>query len=265
MSTVEICNGHLHYEAAGDGRPVVFLHAGGLTSAQWDAELARFSAHHKVIRYDARGHGDSSDAVPTQPYTHAYDLRELLDALDIERAMLVGCSMGSRTAIDFALTCPERVEALVLTSPGISGMNQRDPFVLTLNERIAEAIGGGDHELALELVIQMLVDGPKREPEDVDPAVRAHCRVMFLATGTKHPGNNPVSYELDAIPRVHEIAAPILVITGELDYLDIHGVADHVARHAMDARKVVVPGAGHMLNLDRPDRFAELLTEFLSR
>ncbi|GAA4534472.1 alpha/beta fold hydrolase [Amycolatopsis samaneae] len=265
MSTIEICNGFLSYEVQGDGHPVVFLHAGGLASGQWDAEFARFSARHKVIRYDARGHGDSSDAVPAQPYTHAYDLRELLDALEIVRATLVGCSLGSRTAIDFALTHPERVEALVLTSPGISGMTQHDPFTLALAEKIKAAIREGAGELVVEYLLQMLVDGPHRKPEQVDPAVRARCRDLFVATGTKHPGTQPVSYELNAIPRVHEITAPTLVVSGELDTLDILGVADHLAHHAVNARKAVVPEAAHMLNLDQPERFAELLADFLDR
>ncbi|WP_410597648.1 alpha/beta fold hydrolase [Amycolatopsis sp. lyj-23] len=106
----------------------MFLHPGGFSRQVWDEQVDRFAASHRVVRSDARGHGDSPGPVPG--FSHHDDLRQLLDALGIESAVLVGSSLGSRTAADFALVHPNRVDGLVLTSPGLSGMVERDPFTL---------------------------------------------------------------------------------------------------------------------------------------
>ncbi|MEC3979976.1 alpha/beta fold hydrolase [Amycolatopsis sp. H20-H5] len=126
--TIAIDNGELSYEIRGAGSPVILLHAGALNGGMWDHEMDWLSERNSVVRYDARGYGASSE--PSGPFTMRHDLRELLDALDFPKATLVGLSMGSRTSIDFALTYPERVEALFLCSPGISGMTFRDPGIL---------------------------------------------------------------------------------------------------------------------------------------
>src|SRR5690242_20005538 len=93
---LDLGDGTLSYKEGGRGRPVVFLHPGGFGGAVWDEQVNRFAAHHRVVRYDARGHGDSSE--PPAGFSHHEDLRRLLDALAIDRAVLVGCSLGSRTA-----------------------------------------------------------------------------------------------------------------------------------------------------------------------
>src|SRR3954471_11898478 len=113
------------------------MHSGVMSSRMWDREFELLTVDHTVIRFDARNHGLSTTA--TKPYAHYDDLRLLLDGLGIERASLVGVSLGARTAVDFALTWPDRVERLMLNSPGVSGMTHRDPFVLDQEERLRAA------------------------------------------------------------------------------------------------------------------------------
>ncbi|WP_328454935.1 alpha/beta fold hydrolase [Amycolatopsis sp. NBC_00438] len=258
---IELADGHLSYEERGEGPPVVFLHAGGMTRAMWAEQFTRFAGAHRVIRYDARGSGGSSD--PSGPFSHREDLKQLLDALAVERPVLVGCSLGSRVFLDFALAYPDRAAGLFLSSPGISGMEFQDPFVLRLLAEAGAAARSGDGAAVLECVLRLWVDGPHRTPAEVDPAVRRVCRDMLVDNfGQGHGAPDP-GIELSAIGRVAEIRTRTLVVTGDLDSSDIFAVADLVEGAAPHANRARVPGAAHMVNLEQPGRFGELLEEFL--
>jgi pimeloyl-ACP methyl ester carboxylesterase len=259
---IDLGDGHLSYEERGEGSPVVFLHAGGMTRAMWEEQFTRFARDHRVIRYDARGAGGSSD--PAGPFSHREDLKKLLDALAVERPILVGCSLGSRVFLDFALAYPDRAAGLFLSSPGISGMEFRDPYVLRLLAEAGAAVRSGDGAAVLECVLRLWVDGPHRAPAEVDPAVRQLCRDMLVANFSQGHGAPEPGAELGAIGRVPELGTRALVVTGDLDSTDILAVADLVEREAPHARRVRVPGAAHMVNLEQPARFGELLEEFLA-
>ena len=112
--------GVLRYEHTGDGQPVVLIQGANLPMEMWDAQVEYFAPQFHVVRYDVRGFGGSAprDQVPYQSHS---DLLALLDHLRIERAHLVGLSLGGRIAVDFALTYPNRVRSLVLAGPGLSG------------------------------------------------------------------------------------------------------------------------------------------------
>lgn len=252
---ITVDNGEIHYEIAGSGSPVVLLHLGSLSSAIWDREFELLAAGHTVVRYDARNHGQSSTA--TEPYSNHDDLRRLLDGLGIDRASLVGQSLGSRTSVDFALTWPDRVDRLVLGSPGVSGMSFQDPFILNQLGLMRAATDGAGVVGAL---LRMWVDGPHRTPEQLDPELRAFCARITAETVTRH-GNGwrlpPI--EATAIDRLAELAAPITVVLGDLDSSDIAEVARRIVGEAKNAELVTVPNAGHAVNLEQPDRFGEIL------
>ncbi|MEX2204105.1 MAG: alpha/beta fold hydrolase [Actinomycetota bacterium] len=91
---VEINGGRLEFDVAGDGPPVVFLHPGLWDRRTWDDQFGLFSKTYRVVRYDARGYGRSSRPEPGYPYSHVEDLAAVMDAAPVDRAALVGCSMG---------------------------------------------------------------------------------------------------------------------------------------------------------------------------
>lgn len=114
---VAVDGGSLHFEAVGRGEPVVLLHGGGVDLRMWEPQVGPLATGFRVIRYDARGHGRST--APMGPFSQEEDLRRVLDHLGVQRANLVGLSMGAGAALDFASAHPERVSRLVLVS--ISG------------------------------------------------------------------------------------------------------------------------------------------------
>lgn len=259
---IQIDDGELSYEIRGEGSPVVLLHGGALDGRTWDGQVALLEKHHTVIRYDARGHGQSS--TPTKPFAHYEDLQQLLACLGIPQASLVGLSMGSRTSIDFALAHPDLVDKLLLVAPGISGMTFRDPFILDQLKKLAEAGAAGDLAQAVECFLRMWVDGPRRAPEEIDQGIRELCHELITDTVTRHgAAGQSLMTELGAIDRTDELRARILVLVGDLDSSDIHGVVDLVDREAPHARKLVIPGVAHMVNLERPQAFNRVLLRFL--
>lgn len=181
---VQVENGEVAYEVRGEGDPVILLHGGMLDSRMWDAEMSALARHRTAIRYDARGHGDSS--TPTARFKHYEDLRELMTALGLPRASVVGLSGGGRIAVDFALTYPDLVENLVLVATGLSSMVTKDPFVLEQNKKLEEAGAQGDLPAAIECILRMWVDGPRRAPTEVDQRVRLLCREMYTQTIVRH-------------------------------------------------------------------------------
>ena len=112
--TLPVSGGQLYYEVQGEGPPLVLLHAGGMDSKMWDAQFNDLSQQFRVVRYDLRGFGRSS--IPEQSFYPVDDLYQLMQHLGLKRASLIGLSMGSGVALNFALEYPEMVEKLVLVS-----------------------------------------------------------------------------------------------------------------------------------------------------
>ena len=106
-------------------------------------------------------------------------------------------------------------------------------------------------------------DGPKRTPQQVDPVVRERVRLMALETLTKPGAGRGDLKEMDAAGRLGELRVPLLAIVGDLDMSDIHEIVDQLVAKVPGARKVVIAGAGHMVNLEQPTEFNRTLMEFL--
>lgn len=254
----DIDGGQLHYEVAGAGRPVVFLHGGFLTHEMWDEQFALLAKTHRVVRYDARGHGQSSGA--TTDYRPYEDLRQLLDFLDIDSATLVGNSLGGRISVDFALTYPERTAALLTVAGGVSGMQIRDPVIIELTQQLGtvESIADG-----VEIFLRMWVDGPRRAPDQVDAKVRESCGRMATETATRHNVMATFQFmrEVHAIDKLDQLTPPVLATIGDADSADVEDIAEQLGKRG---RKKVIRGAGHMINLEQPEIFNRILLEFLN-
>ena len=259
MSTIHVNGVEFYTEQAGDGPRVVLIHAGIADSRMWNGQFDALAAGHTVLRYDLRGFGRTPPA--PGPFNHTDDLRALLDHLGWTRVTLVGCSLGSRTALDFALAHPERVERLVLTSPAVSGLRYDGPPPRQAAELDA-ADEAGDRARVNELEMQIWVDGPRRRPDEVDPAVRALAADMN-AIALANEGIGQEQRPLSAAERLGEVSAPVLVVAGELDAARTLAAAEALLARLPHARRVTLANAAHLPNMEQPEVFNAAVLAFL--
>jgi pimeloyl-ACP methyl ester carboxylesterase len=254
----------LYYEETGKGEPLILIHGGLLDRRMWDGQFELFSRWSRVIRYDNRNHGLSRGLPDT--FSYHEDLNRLMEALGIQRARLVGFSLGGAIAIDFALTHPEKVSALVLVSSGLSGYEFRDSTLKANEKRQADAAARKDMNAYVEYFQRSWTDGPRRTPEQVNRDVRQKVRDMCKATLSKpEPDNTTAPLEPPALGRLSSIHIPTLFVLGDLDMPGIQDIAGLVLKAIPGSRKVVIRGAAHMVNMEKPEEFNEVVGEFLSR
>jgi pimeloyl-ACP methyl ester carboxylesterase len=204
------------------------------------------------MAYDCRGFGRSS--CPTGPYNHADDLHSLLRHLGVSSAHLVGLSMGGRIALGYALRRPDRVASLAVIGSDVGGYRHRidwEPAVERCGLAAARA-AWLRHEL---------FDTVRHDPW-AWPLVR---RMVADYSGWhwRHPDvRSPV--DTDTRLRLAEITAPTTVVVGQHDLPDFHEVAALLVSGLPQARRVLVPGAGHLVNLEQPTTCNGILAGHLS-
>jgi 3-oxoadipate enol-lactonase len=251
--------GSLHWEAAGLGEEwVVMLHGSGLDLRQWDDEFEWLRKRHLVLRFDQRGHGRSP--APIEPFAPHEDLRELLDRRGIGKALLVGHSNGGRVAIDFALLHPERVAGLFLLAPGLSGWSADQAELDAWLQPILAAVEQGDRERVLELWLSSPSFKAARENPDAEPKLE---RLMRDNLGTWFQEPNELPLEPPAAERLSELLVPVRVLIGRRDAPEFLRIAEAIGAHVPSAQIVWVEGAGHALNLERPEVVRRELERFL--
>ncbi|HEX8147329.1 MAG TPA: alpha/beta hydrolase [Pyrinomonadaceae bacterium] len=257
--TAEVDGASLHFELAGEGRPLVLLHAGICDGRMWDGQFDALAERRRVVRYDRRGFGRTTQGAGA--FSHAEDLDGLLGHLNLGRVTLVGCSQGAKIALDFALMRPDVVEALVLVAPAVSGYTYR-AAPPPQYEEIERADAAGDVGRVNELELQIWVDGPRRLPGEVDRGVRELVREMNLAALNASAGEELPS-GVEAAGRLCEVRAPTLVVVGDLDTPQTLEAADALARGIHGARLEVISGTAHLPNMERPEEFNRVLLGFL--
>jgi 3-oxoadipate enol-lactonase len=254
---VPIGEGRIWYAERGAGPAVVLIHGGNLDSRMWDRQVQALAPSFRVIRYDVRPYGRSS--APTAPYHAVDDLRALLDHLKIERAHLVGLSLGGRIAIDFSLRYPARADRVVVSGPGLTGFQWSPDEAF---KPMAEAARQGNLDKAVELWLRH----PYMAPAMSNPALANEIRQ--IAHGNEHIWKLTDYERFDSPPamqRLAEIKVPLLVLVGERDVPDIHAIVKLLEDRVKGARVIRIPRVGHMLNMEAPDEFNRLIREFLSR
>jgi 3-oxoadipate enol-lactonase len=256
--------GRLHYEIAGEGPVVTFLHPGLWDMRTWDREVGTFAeAGFRVLRYDARGYGESSRPESGVTYSHVQDLSELLDATEVTQTAIVGCSMGGGTELEFSLEHPERVWALVLVAsalPGFEPTEEEEEWDAQVEGPIEAAVEAGDLARAQELELEVWASLGTDDPSG--------ARIRDIAFENLHvlEMDESGAWRLDPPParRLGEYDVPTLVLDAEHDPPYMHRIAELLARGIMGARLEVVAGADHVINLRQPERFEELVLPFLA-
>lgn len=245
------------------GVPILFLHANVADRRMWNGQREHLATKHPVVIYDRRGFGESRTLEQTS-YSNVSDLWTVMDRLKLERAVLVGCSMGGRIAIDAALARPDRVASLVLVSPGVSGAPapEYDEPVKALMDAISLAQARGDLNTKNELQAQLWLDGPLSPPCRVE----GEARRLFLAmNGTALHAESPgvASEDPSAWDRVEAVKPRTLVMWGDLDLPHLQRRSQLLAQRIPKAQSVVLPGTAHLPALESPQQFNRALEYFL--
>ena len=214
----------------------------------WDPLWERVAATHRAIRYDARGFGRSPD--PAEAFFHHEDALAVLDHAGAESAHLAGASMGGYTALEVAAVAPERVLSVTVAA-GAAGVLDPPPDLIAEWDRVDALVEAGRFEKANELEMGLWASHPAARAAVADVNLELLRRQRDL----------PAPAELDPplTERLGEIRAPVLIVTGDADVPNAIAWAEHLAAAVADARLVRWPGAGHLLTLERPDEFADLL------
>jgi 3-oxoadipate enol-lactonase len=235
-------------DTGGPGAPVVLVHPGVGDSRIWEPVMSRLGARYRVIRYDARGHGESPPA--TAPYTLLTDLVAVLDQLDVPSAVFVGCSQGGTSSIDLALSQPSRVSALVLVSPGLTGY----PWPQNPGTRaeFASLAAAGDIDGVAALIGRIWAGaGPGAGvAEQLRSAAKA-----WLANGDFEQEDPP------AVDRLGDIRVPAVLLVGDKDHPPLIECDEMIVAGIPGCRKIDVPGGDHLLPLRVPGLVADTITE----
>ncbi|MFH1842693.1 MAG: alpha/beta hydrolase [bacterium] len=254
----------VYFEIMGQGEPLVLLHGGMVDHRMWDDQFAVLAEHFRVIRYDSGNHG-LSHAVDPGFLAHE-ELEALLDYLGIEKAHLMGLSLGGRISIDFALVNPERVRSLVLAGSGLSGYESNHPTFQAVMGELRAAWMAGDWEGVVVSFMSAWTDGPDRTADQLDQEMRQKVwRMGISPIRLRFAGGEGGELDPPAIGRLSEVAAPTLFILGDEDMPSIHEISGLVAEQVPGARLEVFEGVAHQLNMELPERFNELVLEFLQQ
>jgi len=232
----------------------------------WDPQLDVLRSGHRVIRYDARGFGESLP--PQGPWSQHTDLLGLLDELLIARTHLVGASMGAGIAVEAALARPGSIGSLVLAAPGGALLGDSPAELRPHWAAEVDALDRGDVDGAVEINLRAWVDGPERAADAVDPEVRSFVGRMQREAFELPEWDQETATEHELSPaaavRLSELTCPVLVVVGEADQPSVRVTAERIASEAPNAWLVVWPGVAHMLTLERPEAFGALVVDFLA-
>ena len=253
---VNVDGGKLFYEIAGKGENIVLLHDGMVNCYIWDEQFQVLARNYRVIRYDRRGYGKSSD--PQSKYSHIDDLNQVFLQLKVEKAVIFGMSSGGGQAINFALTYPEKVKGLVLVGSVVSGFG----YTKHMDTR------GGNFNRSefsdpVKLRKYFVLDDPY---EIYSGNIKAKEKVMsllpYFGRDNTIPTKPPVKI---AVKCLSEIKVPALILVGEYDIPDVHAHSGVINAGIQNSIREIIPKSGHLIPVEQPALFNEAVNSFLNK
>jgi len=240
---------NIYYEVHGSGPPLILTHGYSSTSDMWQGQIAALSRHYKLVLWDMRGHGRSDYPENPAAYSEALtvaDIAALLDAAGAEKAVIGGLSLGGYMSLAFHRVHPERVRALLIIDTG-PGFKKDDGPVQT------------------KLTVGRTGDRFEREGLDVlksasrERSTVTHRDASGLARAARGMLTQRDARVIEALP---DIKVPSLIVVGA-DDTPFLAASDYMAAKIPGAQKVVIPAAGHAVNIDQPQAFIDAVLPFL--
>jgi 3-oxoadipate enol-lactonase len=250
----------INYTVEGSGPWVVMSHSLACSLEMWDPQIEALAGDYRVLRFDARGHGQSD--APAGAYTLeqlADDVHGLLQALEVERPHFVGLSMGGMIGMTYALKHPGRFRSLVLCDTS----SRLGPEVQPVwDDRIKTATGMGMEPLVEPTLKRWFTEAmlAKRPPvlDEVAAMIRATPALGYAGCCHAIP-------RINVTARLKEIGCPIQIIVGEQDAGTPVAMSREIHDAAPGSELVIIPNASHLSNLEQPEAFNRALGEFLAR
>ena len=242
------------WERHGSGEPLLLVHGLGYARWGWELVLEPLERSFDVIVFDNRGIGESD--APPGPYTVAdlaADAAQVLDEAGVERAHVLGTSLGGMVAQELALAAPQRVDRLVLacTTPG-------GPEAFPMPDRTVQLMTSG---ATLRQFVENAL-APEPDPELVDRILRH--RETTAQPSEAWSAQAAAGATFDALGRLERIEAPTLILHGTEDAVVDSRNTALLALRIPGSRVELFPGGGHLFFWEQPERFVEVVTEFLT-
>jgi pimeloyl-ACP methyl ester carboxylesterase len=263
-------NVRLYYEEVGSGTPIVFVHEFAGDHRSWEPQMRYFARRYRCIAYAARGYPPSEVPVATASYSQARaaaDIRCVLDQLKIDKAHVVGLSMGGLAVLHFGLSYPDRARSLLVAGAGYgSEAGERDKF-----RGEAETIAGKLQREGMAQFAEAYAYGPTRvQFEHKDPRGFAEFKRMLAehsAEGSAETQRGvqrerPSLFDLEE--GLKRLTVPMLVVTGDEDWPCLVPNI-FLKRTCASAALLVIPNSGHTVNLEEPAAFNAALADFLAQ
>jgi pimeloyl-ACP methyl ester carboxylesterase len=263
-------NVSLYYEEHGAGSPIVFVHEFAGDHRSWAPQVRALSRRHRCITYNARGYPPSDIPAQTERYSQQRagdDIRAVLDGLDIERAHIVGLSMGGFATLQFGIDSPQRALSLVVAGAGYGAEKaQRDRFrgeADVIAERLRQ---GGMAAFAESYSVgPTRVQFQNKDPQGFQEFARMlaeHSEEGSAHTQQGVQKERPSLYDLEEPMRA--LRVPTLIVTGDEDWPCLQ--PNLFMKHTIpSAGLLVVPNTGHTVNLEEPDLFNRAVADFVAQ
>ena len=260
---------NLYYEETGTGAPVLFVHEFAGDHRSWELQVRCLSRRYRVITYNARGYPPSDVPEDVSQYSQdiaVKDLQGVLDHLEIDRAHIVGLSMGGFSTLIFGLRHPERARSLVLAGCGYGSNTDRTAF-----EQEVEQVAARTERDGMETMAKFYARGPTRvQFADKDPRGGGEFAEQLGASSSLGHANTLRGVQKkrpsvrDLLPKTRGLTVPTLIINGDEDEPCLEpGLL--MKRTIPSAALVVMPQCGHTLNLEEPEAFNRHLQEFFAQ
>lgn len=257
MAKARINGIDVRYTVTGEGPWLAMSHSLACRLEMWDEEVRRLSKRFKVLAYDTRGHGESG--APAMPYTLdmiADDIVGLFDHVGAKRVHWVGLSMGGVFGIHTAIRNPDRFASLVLadTSSRLSAEG-----IQAFKDRVATVKAGGMEAMVQPTLKRWFKDSFR----EAQPALMAKIADWIRTTPLDgYIGTSAAIPTIDATARLGEIKVPCLALTGADDIAMPPAMAEILSKGIPDCRLAIIPGAGHLSNIEQPEAFNAALDDF---
>ena len=240
----------------GEGDAVVLVHGLGGTLSVWEPQAHRLKDAYRVVRYDQRGSGASKASGPLSIDAWADDLARLLDTLDLERAHLVGHSLGTLVLQQFAVRQPGRVASLALLGINRSPPEARRAQVMKRADEVRE------HGVA-SIVDGLLESAPSAHSRRHAPAAMAAIREMLSRQDDRDYAASCEAMARSTRPHLSTLSMPMLLVAGLADTISPPALSRDLAAERPSARLVELPDCGHWMPLEQPEAVTDALLSFL--